>query len=68
MGSNCYKLCSNVFRFQFRIPVFQKHFNHFTEILVKLIERLALRMCTRESWNKPNEQTCVRTFFDDSCE
>jgi len=40
--SNCHKLCSDIFRFQRRVAVFQQHFNYFTEITVKFIERFAL--------------------------
>ena len=66
MGSNRYKLCSNVFRLQLRVAVFQKHFDHLAEISVKLVERFALRVSTGKPWNKSNQQTSLRTFFDDS--
>jgi hypothetical protein len=63
--SNCHEMCSDVFGLQLRIAVFQQHFNHFTEILVKLIERFALRMYPRETGHESNQKPSFRTFFDD---
>ncbi len=43
------------------LAIFQKHCNNIVQVMVDFIQRFPLGMCTRETGNKTNEQTCLWT-------
>ena len=52
------------FRLKLRFAVLEEHGNHLLEVFVQLVERLALRVSTRKSRNKADEQTSMRITLD----
>ena len=51
---------SDEFRFKLRITVLEEHGNHLLEIVVQFVERLALKVSPRKSWDETDKQTSVR--------
>ena len=51
--------------FEHRLAVFEQHLDHFAHVAVKLVERFALRMRTREAGHVANEQAGFGVAFDD---
>ena len=58
-------LNSNKLRLQHRLSVFEKHRNHVVQVLVEIVSRRSLGMRTGKTGNKANEQTGLRSSFDD---
>jgi hypothetical protein len=61
---NCDVVDADEFRLKLRFAVLEEHGNHLLEVFVQLVERLALRVSTRKSRNKADEQTSMRITLD----
>lgn len=59
------QLSADELRLHPRLPLFQRYFDHFTQIPVQLIQGFALRVCTGEAMNVTDQQACVCISFDD---
>ena len=59
---NRYELGSDVFCFKRRLPVLNQHRDHLTQVGVKLIQGVTLRMSTWETGDKTYEEACLWTF------
>lgn len=58
-------LCSDEIRFQNRLTVFEQHSHDLAKVSKQLVQGLSLGVGARKTRNIPNEQTCVRTPFND---
>jgi hypothetical protein len=58
-------LDTHEFSFKMRLPVFKKHFNYFPEVAMKLIQRLALGMCSGETGNISDKKAGIGATFND---
>lgn len=57
-------LGSDVFCFQRRLPILHQHRDNLTQIRVKLIQRISLRMSPWETGDKTYKEARLRTFFN----
>ena len=60
-------LRSDELSFERWLTVLQQHFNHFVKVSIELIERVALRVSSRKSWDIPDVKSRFRISFDDCC-
>lgn len=65
MGSHGHKLCSYEFGFHIWLSILQKHLNHFAQVRMKFVQRLALGMCPRKARNISNQKPRIGTLFND---
>ena len=58
------KLRPDKLRFHLRLAVFQQHLDDFLQIAPQFVQRFALRMRADKTRNMTDEQTGLRTFFN----
>lgn len=61
-------LQANKLPFQFRIAVFEKHRDDFSEVHFELIQRGPLTVSSRPARNRANKEARFRITFDDNVE
>lgn len=52
--------------FEYRLAIFKEHSDYFLEVTVDLVQRFALRVGARETWNETDKKARLSTTFDNS--